>query len=219
MHWKSVEAGARKAGEEFGAEILWKGPLKESDRAQQIAIVEQFVSEGVKGIVLAPLDDTALRRPVQAANAKGIPVVIIDSALKGEAGKDFVSYVGTNNRLGGKMAGEQLVKLLGGKGKVVLLRYQEGSASTTEREEGFLEAMKKSPEIQMLVENRYGGATASEAQTTALNMHRSDSRGRRHLLLQRIADLRNAARASAEQPHRAKRSSSDSTPRRRWWTR
>jgi ribose transport system substrate-binding protein len=170
IFWKSVEAGARQAGAELGVDILWKGALKESDRAQQIAIVEQFISDGVKGIVLAPLDDTALRRPVEAANSKGIPVVIIDSALKGEAGKDFVSYVGTNNRLGGKMAGEEMVKLLGGKGKVLLLRYQEGSASTIQREEGFLEEMKKNPEIHMLAENRYGGATASEAQTTATNM-------------------------------------------------
>jgi ribose transport system substrate-binding protein len=169
-HWKSVEAGARRAGQEFGVNILWKGPLKESDRAEQIKIVEQFASEGVGGIVLAPLDDTALRRPVQGAVAKAIPVVIIDSALKGEVGKDFVAYVGTNNRLGGQMAGEQLGKLLGGKGKVVLLRYAEGSASTIEREEGFLEAIKKNPGIQMLVENRYGGATASEAQSTALNI-------------------------------------------------
>lgn len=168
--WKSVEAGARKAGGELGVNILWKGPLKESDRAQQIAIVEQFVSDDVDGIVLAPLDDVALRRPVQAAGAKNIPVVIIDSPLQGEAGKDFVSYVGTNNRLGGKLAGQQLVNLLGGKGKVVLLRYAEGSASTTEREEGFLEVVKQSPDIQMLVENRYGGATASEAQSTALNI-------------------------------------------------
>jgi len=170
VFWKSIEAGARKAGAELGVNILWKGPLKENDRAQQIAIVEQFVSDGVNGVVLAPLDDTALRRPVQAAIAKQIPVVIIDSALKGEVGKDFVSFVGTNNTLGGQMAGEQLVKLLGGKGKVVLLRYMEGSASTTEREAGFLEVIKKNPEIQMLVENRFGGATASEAQTTALNI-------------------------------------------------
>jgi ribose transport system substrate-binding protein len=170
VFWKSIEAGARKAGAEFGVNILWKGPLKENDRAQQIAIVEQFVSDGVNGVVLAPLDDTALRRPVQAAMAKQIPVVIIDSALQGEVGKDFVSFVGTNNTLGGQMAGEQLVKLLGGKGKVVLLRYMEGSASTTERERGFLEVIKENPEIQMLVENRYGGATASEAQTTALNI-------------------------------------------------
>jgi ribose transport system substrate-binding protein len=170
VFWKSIEAGARKAGAELGVNILWKGPLTENDRAQQISIVEQFNSDGVNGIVLAPLDDTALRRPVQAAVAKHIPVVIIDSALKGDVGKDFVSFVGTNNTLGGRIGGEQLAKLLGGKGKVVLLRYMEGSASTTEREAGFLEVMKKYPDIQMLVENRYGGATASEAQTTALNL-------------------------------------------------
>ena len=170
VFWKSVEAGARQAGKEFGVNILWKGPLKENDRAQQIAIVEQFASEGVSGIVLAPLDDTALRRPVQAAMGKGMPVVIIDSALKGDAGRDFVGYCGTNNTLGGQLAGEHLVKLLGGKGKVVLLRYMEGSASTTEREAGFLSVVKRLPEIQLLVENRYAGATASEAQTAALNM-------------------------------------------------
>ena len=59
-------------------------------------IVEEFVSEGVGGIVLAPIDDTALRRPVAAAMQKGIPVVIMDSALKGEPGNDFISTVSTN---------------------------------------------------------------------------------------------------------------------------
>ena len=59
--WKSVQAGAEKAGQELGVEILWKGPLKEDDRAQQIAVVQQFVASGVSAIVLAPLDDTALR--------------------------------------------------------------------------------------------------------------------------------------------------------------
>ena len=63
-HWKGVEAGARKAGQELGVDILWKGPIKEDDRAGQIQIVEQFVTDGVHGIILAPLDDKALL-PVQ----------------------------------------------------------------------------------------------------------------------------------------------------------
>src|ERR1700704_3897247 len=88
--WKSVEAGARQAGAELGVEIIWKGPLKEDDRAQQIGVVQQFVSSGISAIVLAPLDDTALRTPVKSAAEHNIPVVIIDSALKGEVGKDFV---------------------------------------------------------------------------------------------------------------------------------
>jgi ribose transport system substrate-binding protein len=168
--WKSVEAGARQAGAELGVEVIWKGPLKEDDRAQQIGVVQQFVSSGVSAIVLAPLDDTALRTPVKSAAEHNIPVVIIDSALKGEAGTDFASFVATNNRRGGELGGEELARLLGGKGKVVLLRYAEGSASTSEREAGFLEVMKKYPGITITVDNRYGGATVSSAQDAAMNL-------------------------------------------------
>ena len=150
--------------------MIWKGSLKEDDPAQQIQIIEQFVSEGVGGIVLAPIDDTALMRPVAAAMQKGIPVVIMDSALKGEPPKDFVCTVSTNNHRAGEMAGEQLGKLLDGKGKVVLFRHKEGSASTDQREAGFLEAIKKFPDIQVILDNRYSGTTISEAHSTALNM-------------------------------------------------
>lgn len=168
--WKSVEAGARQAGTELGVEILWKGPLKEDDRAQQIGVVQQFVASNVSAIVLAPLDDTALRTPVKSAMERHIPVVIFDSALKAEPGKDFLSFVATDNHLGGQIAGEELVRLLGGKGKVVLLRYSEGSASTAAREAGFLEVLKAHPDIQLLVENRYAGATIASAQDAAMNL-------------------------------------------------
>jgi ribose transport system substrate-binding protein len=170
VFWKSVEAGANQAGKELGVKIIWKGPLKENDRAQQISIVEQFVSDKVSGIVLAPLDDTALVKPVREAAAQKIPVVIFDSSLKAQAGKDFVSFVATDNEKGGQMGGQELTRLLGGKGKVVLLRYEEGSASTMEREKGFMDVMKQNPQIQIIVENRYAGATVDEAQTAAMNM-------------------------------------------------
>ncbi len=170
VYWKSVEAGARKAGAELGVDIDWKGPLKESDRASQIGIVEQFVSEGKSAIVLAPLDETALAKPVKSAFDKKIPVVIIDSALKGTPGKDYVSLVATDNTAGGQLAGERLIKELGGKGKVVMLRYQEGSASTEEREAGFLAAIKKAPGVTVTVDNRYAGATMGEAKDAALTM-------------------------------------------------
>jgi ribose transport system substrate-binding protein len=168
--WKAVEAGAREGAKETGTEMIWKGSLKEDDPGQQIQIVEQFVSEGVGGIVLAPIDDTALMRPVAAAMQKRIPVVIMDSALKGEPPKDFVCTVSTNNHRAGEMAGEQLGKLLVGKGKVVLFRHKEGSASTDQREAGFLEAIKKFPDIQVILDNRYSGTTISEAHSTALNV-------------------------------------------------
>lgn len=163
VFWKSVEEGAMNAAEELGLDVVWKGPLKENDRAQQIAIVEQFVSEKVAGIVLAPLDENALLRPVRAAMNNGIPVVIIDSALNGEAGSDFVSFISTDNEQGGYLGGQRLGELLGGEGKVVLLRYQVGSASTDNRETGFLRAMSEHPGIRVMVDNQYAGPTRGEA--------------------------------------------------------
>jgi ribose transport system substrate-binding protein len=168
--WKAVEGGAREGAKEVGAEMIWKGSLKENDPAQQIQIFEQFVAERVGGIVLAPIDDTALRGSVTATMQKGIPVVIMDSAFKGEPLKDFVCTVSTNNHRAGEMAGEQLGKLLDGKGKVVLFRYKEVCSSTGQREAGFLEAIKKFPDIQVIVDDRYSGTTISEAHSTALNM-------------------------------------------------
>jgi ribose transport system substrate-binding protein len=170
VFWRAVEAGAREGAKEAGAEIIWKGSLKEDDPAQQIQIFEQFVAEDVSGIVLAPIDDAALKRPVAAAMQKGIPVVIMDSAFEGEPVKDFVCTVSTNNRRAGEMAGEQLGELLHGKGKVVLFRYIEVCASTNQREAGFLAAIKKFPEIQVIVDNRCSGTTISEAHSAASNM-------------------------------------------------
>jgi ribose transport system substrate-binding protein len=158
--WKSVHAGAVKASRELGVEIIWKGPLKEDDRDAQISVVEDFVSRGVQGIVLAPLDDTALRPAVRNAVNAGIPVVIFDSDLKGG---EYTSFVATDNLKGGQLAGERVAKLLGGKGKVVMLRYAEGSASTMNREKGFLDAIAKYPDIKVVSENQYGGATTESA--------------------------------------------------------
>jgi ribose transport system substrate-binding protein len=160
VFWQSIHAGAQKAAQELGVRIIWRGPVREDDRDAQISEVEGFVTRGVAGIVLAPLDDSALAAPVANATRSKIPVVIIDSGLKGT---DYVSFVATDNHKGGQLAGEHLGTLLGGKGRVVLLRYAEGSASTNEREAGFLEALGKHPGIQILSSNQYGGADVEGA--------------------------------------------------------
>jgi len=125
--WKSIHAGAVKASREFDVEIIWKGPLKEDDREQQIKVVENFVARGVDGIVLAPLDDKALVSVVNDATRRNIPVVIIDSDLKSDR---YVSFVATDNYKGGVLGARRLGEVLGGKGKVLMMRYAEGSAST-----------------------------------------------------------------------------------------
>jgi ribose transport system substrate-binding protein len=166
--WKAIHAGAAQAAEEFGVEIIWKGPQKEDDRAQQITVVEDVLSRGVDGIVLAPLDDRALVRPVQDAMRDKIPVIIIDSGLQG---RDYVSFVATDNYRGGVLGARRLGELLGGKGRIFLIRYQEGSASTMERERGFLETVKQEfPDLALLVKDQYAGSTTETAYQLAENL-------------------------------------------------
>ncbi|MEJ5296978.1 MAG: substrate-binding domain-containing protein [Armatimonadota bacterium] len=165
--WKSVHAGAVKASRETGIEVIWKGPLKEDDREAQIAVVENFVTRGVSGIVLAPLDDTALRPAVSNAVRSDIPVVIIDSDLQGD---EHISFVATDNYKGGQLAGKEMARLLNGKGRIVVLRYQEGSASTTNREKGFLDEIARHPGIRVVSANQYGGATTESAYRASENL-------------------------------------------------
>jgi ribose transport system substrate-binding protein len=160
VFWQSIHAGAAKAAQELGVDIIWRGPLREDDRASQVSEVEGFVTRGVSGIVLAPLDEAALVAPVADAVRNKIPVVIIDSGLKSE---DYTSFVATDNRQGGRLAGEGIAALLPKGGKVVMLRYAEGSASTTEREEGFLEAIAAHKTVEVLSSNQYGGADVEGA--------------------------------------------------------
>jgi ribose transport system substrate-binding protein len=166
--WKTIHAGAEKAAQEKGVEIIWQGPQKEDDRQMQIQVVQNFISRGVDGIVLAPLDDRSLATPVNAAVKRNIPVVIIDSDLQS---KEYSSFVATDNKLGGKLCAQRLAQLLNGKGKAIMLRYSEGSASTAEREAGFLEGMKEyGPNIQLISTNQYAGATMEKAFQASQNL-------------------------------------------------
>ena len=172
-YWKGVHAGAVQAQQELAAagdsvRIIWKGPLREDDREQQVQVVEGFASQGVQGIILAPLDDRALVRPVEEANRAGIPTIIIDSGLQTDS---IVSFVATDNYKGGELGADRIAQLLGGKGKVLVLRYAEGSASTTERERGFLEKMKSAyPNITIVSSDQYAGTTRETAKRAAENL-------------------------------------------------
>ncbi len=169
--WKSIQEGAQLAEAELSAagtpvEVLWKGPLRENDREQQIQVVEGFISQGVDGIVLAPLDEQALVRPVQEARQAGIPTVIIDSGL---ATDEIVSFVATDNYRGGELAAQRLGERLR-EGRVLLLRYQEGSASTHNREEGFLAKLRDYPGLEVLSSDQYSGATRETAKQASENL-------------------------------------------------
>jgi ribose transport system substrate-binding protein len=171
--WRSIHAGAVKAQRELAGqgtkvELIWKGPLREDDRDQQIQVVENFMTRHVDGIVLAPLDSQALVAPVVNAARAHVAVVVIDSDLKTDK---QVSFVATDNYRGGALGAEHLAKLLGGKGNVILLRYAVGSASTEAREAGFVDTIKSNfPAIKIISSDQYGGATRETAYQASQNL-------------------------------------------------
>ena len=153
VFWQSIHRGALKAAEESGAEIFWNGPDREGDREKEIQIVEDFLTRKVSGIVLAPNDDKALVPVVEKVAASGIPCVIIDSAIQTDK---YVSFVATDNYQGGVIAAKRMGEILAGKGRVIVIKYAPGSASTTERENGFMDTIKKDfPDIT-IVDTKYG---------------------------------------------------------------
>jgi ribose transport system substrate-binding protein len=172
-YWKSINAGAVKAQRELRAAgtnvtIIWKGPLLEDDREQQIQVVENFIGRNVSAMVLAPLDSRALVAPVEDAVHAGIPVVIIDSGLLSKLPS---STVATDNYKGGQIGARRLGQLLGGKGRAIMLRYEVGSASTEAREAGFLDVMRSEfPGVEILSADQYGGATRETAFRASQNL-------------------------------------------------
>jgi ribose transport system substrate-binding protein len=167
--WMTLHAGTLQAAKELGnVEVIWQGPQKEDDRVMQIQLVQNAVAAGVDGIVIAPLDSRALVEPIEAAVAKGIPVLIFDSALESTK---TVSYVATNNYHGGVLAAQRLGELLSGEGRVILLRYAVGSESTEQREKGFTDTLSKSfPKIKLISDSEYAGPTADSAYQKAQSL-------------------------------------------------
>lgn len=161
--WKSVHFGAEKAAKELGnVTILWKGPVLENDREGQIQVVQDFIVQRVDGICLAPLDSQALVEYVSESVEKGIPVVVFDSGLDRE--DDIVSYVATDNRMGGELAARTLAEAMGKSGNAIVLRYNQGSESTYQREEGFLAALARDyPSVKVIESGEYAGTTPQES--------------------------------------------------------
>lgn len=121
---------------------------QEGDRSRQIAFVESMINQGLAGIALAPVDRSALSGVVERAFAAGIPVGIFDSGIDTPR---RVSYVATDNSGGGRIAARRLGEAINGKGTTAIISDMPGSASTTERDDGFQAEIRKNyPAIRIL---------------------------------------------------------------------
>ena len=140
IFWQAVHAGVIAAGEEYDVDILWNGPPQETEYARQIQIVESMINRRVDGIVLSPSESTALVGVVERAGELGIPVTVFDSGIDTD---NYVCFVATDNVGAGRLAAETLNDMLGGKGKIAMVKHVPGSASTGNREIGFHAALEE----------------------------------------------------------------------------
>jgi len=164
--WETVEEGAREGAERLGVNIKWEGPLAETELAEQNKIIENMVNLGVDGVALAPLNNRTMRKSVQRVVEAGIPVVIFDSAVDGDA---HISYVATDNNLGGKIAADYLIEQLADTKRLFLLRYIQGTASTEQRAQGFLDTAQEAG-FDVLADPYCQDGTVAGAIKTASNV-------------------------------------------------
>lgn len=167
IFWQSVHAGAVKSSWRNKVKIVWDGPPNETDIAGEMQIAETMINRQVDAIALAPSDRSAFEIVVNRAAIAHIPVIIYDSGLDSQ---QYATFVATDNYLGGEIGADRIGKILGGKGKIVMIKTTPGGASTTAREDGFRHELRtKFPGIQILDE-RFGMASIAQSLAVAENM-------------------------------------------------
>ncbi len=139
--WRvQMNADIRNAAEKHPElTVLFKDA--QNDNLRQTAHVEELVRQKVDLIIISPKEAAPLTRPVAAAFRQGIPVIVLDRRV---LGNDFTCFIGADNRKIGRAAGRWIVKLLGGKGKIVELKGLMTSTPGQDRNAGFREGIRNS---------------------------------------------------------------------------
>jgi ribose transport system substrate-binding protein len=167
LFWVSVQAGALKAGQDFGVEVLWNGPAQETEYERQIQIVDSMTARHVDGIALAVTEKQALVGPLERAVAAGIPVTVFDSGIDSDK---YMTFIATDNYEAGQIAARTLAGLIGGKGDVGLLANAPGSVSTMDRERGFEDVLAKEFPNVRIVQRQFSLSDRAKARAGAENI-------------------------------------------------
>lgn len=139
--WLTVRDGAQKAAQEADVEVTVLAPRSETDVEGQLNKIEDLIAQKVSGLAVAANDVESVIPTLERAARMGIPFVTIDSDANAPS---KLSFIGTDNVYGGKLAGEYIVKALGGEGKVALITGVPGQQSHISRRDGFLQALEGS---------------------------------------------------------------------------
>lgn len=167
VFWQSVLAGAKEAGKDFGYEIVWDGPDRETNSARQIQIVNDAIARQVAGVVIAPVDRNALVPSVDKLEELGIPCAIIDSGIETV---NLLCIASTDNYQGGVLAGQSMGKILGGKGNVIIVRHIPGSHAAAKRVSGFVTTITNEFPGIKIVDSQSGQDTVETARQATEEM-------------------------------------------------
>jgi ribose transport system substrate-binding protein len=168
-YWEKVHKGAQCAASQLkGVDVVWNGVSDETDVAGQIDLLDNYIGQGVNGLVYAATDSTALTEVSQTASGAGIKVLNIDSGTDPQPKN--VPLLATDNVKGAKLAADALAKAVGPKGgKIAIIAFHAGSQTNDQRVEGFAAGLKKHPKLK-LVETQYSENDYNQALTVTQNV-------------------------------------------------
>jgi ribose transport system substrate-binding protein len=167
LFFVSVHAGVERAAREFDMDLLWNGPMDETDYTRQIEIVDSMVARHVEALAISAVDERALVAPLERAMQAGIPVTVFDSAVNIEG---YVSFISSDNYAAGCTAARRLAALIGVKGTVGMVMQKPGGASTVLRETGFVDTVAKELPGVRIVARQYGMADPVRSRAAAENI-------------------------------------------------
>jgi len=119
----------------------------QNDPATELSNVEDVLNQNVKVLLLNPVDSDAARAAVRTANLGRVPVITLDRDAKGAK---VICHIASDNVRGGELAGELIIKKLGGHGNVAELEGQPGTDAARDRSKGFRDAIAGAPGIKLV---------------------------------------------------------------------
>lgn len=145
----TMHRGAAAAAKAFGINLVFQG-APSFNPVEQVPVLDAVIARKPDALLIAPTDKVQLIQPLKTAASAGIPVITVDTYIgtgvyqTGSGNADFpLSYIASNNTLGGQMGARALAKKLGGKGKVYVSNIEPGVSTTDERTAGFIAEMKQ----------------------------------------------------------------------------
>lgn len=164
----TMRKGAQAAADALGVNLVFQG-APEFNPVTQVPVLDAVIAKKPDAILIAPTDKAQLVEPLRKANDAGIPVITVDTFIgtgsyqTGAGDADFpLSYIASDNVLGGEIAARALAKAIGDKGKVYVSNVKPGISTTDQREEGFKQEMAKHPGITVL-ETQFNDNDANKA--------------------------------------------------------